>query len=134
MFFLSTKLLKEERLKRIIIFIYNADSDIWSKSLDFAHKIISPSSYSCDLCSLTHGNFSENKIWKEFREFAPYEFVFKYKDELMEEIKVIEYQKFQFPVILEQKGNILNVLVSANEFSLMNSAEDLIETLRKRLA
>ncbi len=130
---MTTKASKVERLKRTIIFIYNADSNVWSKYLGFAHKIISPSTYSCDLCSLTHGNFSENSIWKEFRETTPYEFVFKYKDEFIEELKDVEYQKFQLPVILERKGAISNVLVNAEKLNLMNSVEDLIAFLREKL-
>jgi len=51
---------------RTLIFVYNAASDIWSKSLDAAHKIISPSTYACNLCSLTHGNFSEKQVWVLF--------------------------------------------------------------------
>ncbi|WP_299214974.1 GTPase [uncultured Aquimarina sp.] len=120
-------------MKRTIIFIYNADANIWNKYLDFAHKIISPSTYSCDLCSLTHGNFSENKIWKEFREIVSYEFVFKYKDEFIEEFNEVEYQKFQYPIILEEKDSRLDVLMNANELNLMNSVEDLIGALRKKL-
>jgi len=51
-------------LQKTIVFIYNAHSDIWNKYIDFAHKIISPSTYACDLCSLTHGNYSEKKFGK----------------------------------------------------------------------
>ena len=34
------------------LFVYNAKSDKLHKYLDFAHKIISPKTYACDLCSL----------------------------------------------------------------------------------
>jgi len=120
-------------LKRTIIFIYNADSNIWNKYLDFAHKILSPSTYSCDLCSLTHGNFSENKAWRQFREDVPYEFIFKYKDQFVEECNESEYEKFRFPIILEQKESVLDILVNDKELNMMSSVEDLIETLRKKL-
>lgn len=34
--------------------------------LDSAHKIISPATYDCKLCELTHGVFKENELWSRF--------------------------------------------------------------------
>lgn len=113
--------------------MYNADSDIWNKYLDFVHKIISPSTYSCSLCGLTHGSFSENKIWKEFREAIPHDFVFKYKDAFLIENKGKGCQEYEFPIILEQKENKLEVLVSTQELNLIGAVEGLVDILQKRL-
>ncbi|CAN0603176.1 unnamed protein product, partial [Ectocarpus sp. 12 AP-2014] len=55
-------------MSKKILFIYNANSNTGSKMLDFAHKIINPATYNCNLCSLTYGSFTENKQWKGFRE------------------------------------------------------------------
>jgi len=120
-------------LERIILFVYNADSGIWDKSLDFAHKIISPSTYSCSLCALTHGSFSENKRWKEFRETIPHQFVFKYKDAFLNEKTGMRYQEFEFPIILEQKENRLDVLMYTEELNVIDSTEKLINILQKKL-
>lgn len=51
---------------KTLIFIYKAKSDKISKIIDFAHKIVSPSTYSCDLCSLTYWDFSIKKEWREY--------------------------------------------------------------------
>ncbi len=45
--------------KQLLIFVYNANSDLFSTVTDFAHKILSPSTYQCQLCALTYGNFSK---------------------------------------------------------------------------
>ncbi|WP_299431673.1 GTPase [uncultured Aquimarina sp.] len=121
-------------MKRTIVFVYNADSGIWSKYLDFAHKIISPSTYSCGLCGLTHGSFLENKAWKEFREAVPHQFIFKYKDSFLKEMKGEGCQELEFPIILEQKENRLDILMYAEELNLIDSTEDLVDILQKKLA
>jgi hypothetical protein len=59
-----------------LIFVYNANSDLFSTITDFAHKILSPSTYDCHLCALTYGNFSEKKEWKAFIENFPVNAIF----------------------------------------------------------
>ncbi|WP_159092090.1 MULTISPECIES: GTPase [unclassified Aquimarina] len=120
-------------MKRTILFIYNADSSGWNKYLDFAHKIISPSTYSCDLCNLTHGSFSEKKTWKAFREKSSNTMIFLYKNEFLKEHKKSNYQELTFPVILEQKKSGLEILVKSKELKSIKSAEDLIEILSVKL-
>ncbi|MBW1294292.1 GTPase [Aquimarina litoralis] len=116
-----------------IIFVYNAESDPWNKSLDFAHKILSPSTYSCSLCSLTHGNFSEKRIWKTFRETSPYVMVFKYKNEFLTRTKNHPNQEFHFPVVMVEKGDEYEVLISAEELGKMESVAELIEKLKLQI-
>ena len=41
-----------------LIFVYRANSGPTSLALDFIHKIVSPKTYSCNLCNVTYGNFS----------------------------------------------------------------------------
>ena len=105
---------------------------MWSKSLDFAHKIISPSTYACDLCSLTHGNFSEKKIWKKFRESISHELQFVYKDEFLKKYRDNTIA-FRFPIILEKKESEFVVLMDADELSMIASIEELIQNLQARL-
>jgi hypothetical protein len=65
-----------------IIFVYNADSGALSTVLDIGHKILSPDTYQCQLCSLTHSTFSMRKEWRDFvaRIGIPVEFL--HRDEL----------------------------------------------------
>lgn len=112
-----------------LLFVYNAKSDYWSKKIDFAHKIISPSTYSCDLCALTHGNFGETEIWKEFRENSKITLTFIYKDEFQ---KLYPNTKTTFPLIFrKEKGNNLSVLIDAKTLSEIKSVEKLIDVITK---
>ncbi len=50
-----------------IQFIYNAKNGVANSLFDLAHKIISPDTYECNLCKITHGALIENKKFKELK-------------------------------------------------------------------
>jgi len=113
-----------------LLFVYNAKSDYWSKKIDFAHKIISPSTYNCDLCALTHGNFGETEIWKEFRENSKSTLEFTYKDEFQKLYPKIEAS---FPVVFQNKNNNLSILINATALSKIKNIEELIALIKETL-
>ena len=116
-------------MSKKILFIYNANSDTGSKMLDFAHKIVSPATYNCNLCSLTHGNFTENKQWKTFRErlmAEDYELEFYHKDEFQESYKSKFGHKYTYPIILLETTHDLEVLVTTEKLNTFEGVEDLI--------
>ena len=45
-----------------LLFVYNAKSGIANVLVDISHKLLSPETYSCNLCVITHNTFIENKI------------------------------------------------------------------------
>ncbi|MDQ3552760.1 MAG: GTPase [Bacteroidota bacterium] len=47
-----------------LIFIYNANSDLFSTITDFANKILSPSTYDCHLCELPMEIFQRRRNGK----------------------------------------------------------------------
>jgi hypothetical protein len=49
-----------------VIFVYNADSGIFNSIEDYVHKIVSPSTYGCNLCGLTYGNMGMKNNWKQY--------------------------------------------------------------------
>ena len=106
-----------------VIFIYNADSGFLNGALDSAHKILSPSTYSCDLCALTHGTFGAKKEWKSFMKEMSVEAVFYHKNDLPE-----AYRHLTLPIILG--GSVDTVLVAAEEMKDISSLEQLIEKLK----
>ena len=64
-----------------LIFVYNANSGLLNTLRDIGHKTISPQTYQCNLCDLTHGLLKERKQWREFKETATVEMEFLHKDE-----------------------------------------------------
>ncbi len=70
--------------KPVLVFVYNADSGLANTLLDIGHKIVSPQTYSCNLCALTHSTFSMRDEWKQFVANIGCAVEFLHRDELAE--------------------------------------------------
>ena len=112
-----------------LLFVYNAKSGKTRATLDIAHKIISPSTYSCDLCSLTHGIFNEKLTWKEFVERADVKMLFYHIDEFEEKYG----SKADYPVILREEGETLEPFMDKDEIAGIDDVEGLVKLIEKRL-
>ncbi len=109
-----------------LIFVYNANSGKLSAALDIAHKIISPSTYQCNLCSLTHSTFTERDVWKKFREESDTELVFYHKDEFENEFN----KKCTYPIVLKEENGELTEYITTDKINAINDVEDLIAQLK----
>lgn len=115
---------EEEIDRKELVFVYNAQSDVFSKVADFAHKILSPQTYSCSLCRLTHGNIGMHSQWAEFLQKLPHKTTFLYKDQI---IGGTEHE--ELPLIILKDANSTKVLLTAPELNGLGSIEELIEVL-----
>ncbi|WP_339136930.1 MAG: hypothetical protein WGN25_03245 [Candidatus Electrothrix sp. GW3-4] len=115
-----------------IVFVYNADSGKINTLLDIGHKILRPDSYSCNLCSLTHGAFSEKEEWRKYREASQHELEFLHKDEFVEKYR--EDKEYTYPVILKMSegGKSLEVLLATEEINALAGLEELVSRLPKK--
>lgn len=111
-----------------LVFIYNAKSDKINKALDFAHKIVSPKTYACDLCNLTHGKFGEYERWKLFRKTHPYEMAFYYKDDYPK-----AFEPSSYPCVLLITKEKWKVLLSKEDFKGIKDTGELIDLLKREL-
>lgn len=118
---------------RRLVFVYNANSGRANAVLDSIHKVVSPSTYNCNLCELTFDIFSENKTWKSFRENSKMDLEFYHKDEFLKKYKSNELSKFDFPVILSEENNELSILISSEELSSFETTSGLIEEISFRI-
>jgi len=110
-----------------LVFVYNARSDIFSKVTDFAHKIIFPESYSCSLCSLTHGAVGMHREWAEFIQSLPLKVSFLYKDQ------VESNTQEDVPQVWIQSGRNRELLISAGELNTIPTLEALMDLVNQRL-
>ncbi|MBT2161970.1 GTPase [Zobellia barbeyronii] len=115
-----------------LIFIYNADSGLKNGLLDSAHKILSPSTYDCNLCDITFRVFTEDKVWKKFREQTNLEMEFLHKDEYKKQYASKFGNKYTFPIILAQVNEDLQVFVSTEEMNTLEDAESLTKIIQER--
>ncbi|NTU68628.1 MAG: GTPase [Chlorobiaceae bacterium] len=111
-----------------LIFVYNADSGPISGLFDLGHKILSPSTYQCSLCTLTHGPFSEKEAWTAFRKTMGVPMEFLNRDEFEKKYDL----RFEYPVILRKNNNI-EVLLSKKEIDGLEGLDALIAVVKKRM-
>lgn len=120
-----------------LIFIYNADAGLVNTALDIAHKLLSPDTYSCNLCMLTHDTFTERSAWKAFRESNSIPMVFLHKDEYEQGTKDQGYSKTQstytYPIILKEDQGQTHIFLDTTELNQINDVNVLIHTIQERL-
>lgn len=110
-----------------LVFVYNADSGFLNTLLDIGHKIIKPETYTCNLCSLTFGNFAENAKWKAFREGSLHGMEFLHRDEFEAKYG----RKLDCPVILKEAGNgQLEVAIPSARLNSFHSLDELITAVQ----
>lgn len=115
-----------------LLFVYNTNSGKGNTLMDVAHKILSPKTYQCNLCNITFGVFSENRLWKRFREKSSAEMEFLHKDEFSKAYASKFGHKFTFPIILAETSNGLEVYMGTEELNELKKPEDLIGILKSR--
>lgn len=106
-----------------ILLVYNAENDSISKTLDYAHKILRPSTYRCELCALTHGYFGERDRWKTFRNQSDLTIEFSYLADFKRQFGNLANEA---PLALINRGQGWNLVLDKQDFQRMKSVEDLI--------
>ncbi len=71
-----------------LVFVYNADRGFFNLMADISHKVLSPSTYPCNLCLLTHSAFSMRKEWRDFLAKIKPPLTFLHRDEFRKEFKL----------------------------------------------
>jgi hypothetical protein len=114
-----------------LIFVYNVDNDPLSLILDGAHKVFSPSTYTCDLCEVTYSNIGERRVWKKYRKESPVAFEFIYKNQMHKRFQI----EAECPLILSLtvEGAKPGVFLSSSEFKQIKTPEQLIEAINQKL-
>jgi hypothetical protein len=115
-----------------LVFVYNANSGIGNALLDGLHKTFSPATYSCNLCALTFGIFSENKKWKEFRQDAGLEMEFLHLDEFKKRFPGEQQKREAFPQVFISTEGQLTGFLSKGEINDMKNQEDLIAAVQAK--
>jgi hypothetical protein len=110
-------------------FVYNAETGLINKLTDFAHKIISPDTYACNLCALTYGRFTMRQEWVDYVKQLPIAVEFVYKDEW----KFAPIRQ-EYPLVALQTGaDRIEVLLEAEELNKLKSLDQLKIALRDAL-
>jgi hypothetical protein len=121
----------ENNETKSLVFVYNADTGLFSVVTDYAHKIISPKTYPCNLCALTYGNMGMNNKWKEFIATLKVPIAFLHRDEF---VKQFDFKDTQLPAAFLQQGESVTILITHDEINGCTSVDALIELVNKKVA
>jgi hypothetical protein len=116
--------------KPTLIFVYNADSGFVSTLLDIGHKIVSPQTYSCNLCAITHSTFSMRDEWKNFVAGLGVPIEFLHRNELETKYGM---RNVGLPAVFRRTDSALETWISREEINRCHSLEDLERLIRTRL-
>lgn len=104
-----------------VLFVYNVNSDLFSAASGWVHKILSPSSYQCHLCTLTYGDFFVKQEWKSFTEMLPVKTVFLHKDEFAGKSEF----EVPLPAVFFQSEDGIKEIISQAELNSFQSLDEL---------
>ncbi len=109
-----------------LLFVYNANGGAFNLLADIGHKILSPATYACSLCSITHGIFKEKTQWKEFIATLPMDCIFLHRDEFLH-----QYPNHHepLPAVYLSTAEGLVPCLSAHQLDNCQNMQDLIKQL-----
>jgi len=113
-----------------LIFVYNADSGLFNTVTDIAHKILSPKTYDCQLCAITHGIFSVRENWVGFLEELDASCEFLHKDEFTKKYPRITAT---YPAIFKLENNQPVLWIDHHVINELSSVDDLKQTINEKL-
>jgi hypothetical protein len=105
-----------------LVFVYNANSGLFNTVTDIAHKALSPQTYQCNLCALTHSTFGMRKSWKQFLQTLGMPLEFLHADELQTKYYVSEVP---LPAVFTKDGDRLKLLISAESINACQTIGEL---------
>ena len=126
----SSRAANGDSLEKSVLFVYNADTGLFSVVTDYAHKILSPKTYPCNLCALTYGNVGMNKKWKEFIANLKVPIEFLHRDEF---VKLHAVSDTELPAAFVKKGGSVTTLITSSEINECTSVDALIELVNKKV-
>ena len=117
-------------IKPTLVFVYNADSGLANTLLDIGHKIVSPQTYNCNLCALTHSTFSMRDEWKQFVAELGIQVEFLHKDELDKQYGI---RDVGLPAVFRKSNGALEAWITREEINRCRSLEDLAQLVGIKL-
>lgn len=118
-----------------LILVYNADSGFFNIIKDGLHKIISTSTYQCDLCALTYGTIGMKDEWKTFIKKLGIPAEFLHRDELMKRLGKHPHnvKNAKFPAIFLNKEGKISLLITHDAVNKWQELKDLMNLITEKL-
>lgn len=115
--------------KRELCFIYNAQSGVKHAFIDYVHKIVSPDTYQCSLCSVTYGNLGMHRQWADYLRALPFKTRFFYQDTLPADL-----ERAELPAVFVVMDGHWEKVIDHEEMNAAKTLVDLISLCDKKLS
>lgn len=116
-----------------LIFVYAVDGGLFNSVTHYAHKLIAPQTYPCDLCALTIGALGTRREWTEFLRSLPVEKTFLHRDEFLQ--RYPNARAVPLPACFwssDARGDELETLITSAEIARCSDLAALISLVRER--
>jgi hypothetical protein len=115
-----------------ILFIYNAKAGIVAGMMDSVHKTVSPDTYECALCAVTHGFFTMQRGFRDWLKALPYAVTFHHRPDFRADYP--QGKDIALPaVLMRQSDGTLTTLLSAAQLKPLKRTDDLVAALNAAL-
>ena len=123
-----------EKMEIELILVYNAESGFFNIIKDGLHKILSPSTYQCNLCALTYGTIMMKDEWRSFIERLEIPATFLHRDEFLKRLESHPHdvKNVNFPAIFLNKEGKITLFIGSDEINKCNTLNELIQLITEK--
>jgi hypothetical protein len=115
-----------------LVFVYNANAGLIAGALDSIHKTLSPDTYACDLCAITHGFFTMRPQWRAWLKSLPHEPEFYHRPDFRAAFP--ELADEPLPLVGLAKEGRFSILLDAKALGRVTNVDDLVASLEAKLS
>lgn len=116
--------------EKVLLFVYNADSDLISTVKDYFHKAFRPDTYQCNLCAVTFGPLGKDRSWKNFTENLEIPVKFLHRDEFHQNFDVPDAK---FPSAYLKESDDLKIFITKEEMNNVSEITELKNLVNRKL-
>lgn len=114
-----------------LLFVYALDGGLFNAITHYAHKVISPKTYGCNLCAVTNGMLGARRQWAQFLGGINMSTKFLHRDEFKQSYPTAQHT---LPAVFRLSANgDPELLITSTEINSCRDLPALISLVNERL-
>ena len=113
-----------------LLFVYNGEGNPLALLMGAMHKVVSPATHECALCSITHGVLRMDPRWKKWVRNLPFPVEFHHRREFRREFPEV---RLPLPAVLIERDGVVETLINRLDLSALESVDALVALINRRL-
>lgn len=115
-----------------LVFVYNANAGLLAGAIDSVHKTLSPDTYACNLCAVTHGIFTMRPQWRQYLKELPIEAEFYHRPDFR--LAFPQLAGEPLPLVGKVEQGQFTLLLDADALGQLGDVDQLVAALQAKLA